>query len=119
MRGLLVLACVALFAGANNQEQLVKREGCCCYDPPECPLGCCPILDGVCCPNLMWCAATFAECPLCPFIIEIPSNKLCDGAMCYYGCCGNSEGWTCADKPADCPECVPGCPDWLDRVDCP
>merc|ERR1712142_163476 len=119
MRGLLVLACFALFAEANGQEQLVKSEQC--DMPPVCPAGCCPIVGGVCCPYLLYCAATFAECPLCPFESrkEIPPNNDCDGTMCYHGCCGNSEGWTCADKPGDCPNCSFECPDGLDWVDCP
>ena len=95
-----------LFVEANGHEQLVKREQC--NDPPTCPARCGPIYDEVCCLYILYCAATFAECPLCPFesrrekLMEIPLNKLCDGTMCHNGCCGNSEGWTCAERPADC-----------------
>merc|ERR1712142_301488 len=114
MRGLLVLAFFVLFAEANGHGQLVRSEQC---HELTCPAGCCPDSGWVCCPNLMYCAATFAECPLCPWSAE---PMLCDGRMCgNRGCCGNAEGWTCADKPADCSDCPYECPDWLGWVDCP
>ena len=35
----------------------------CDGDGPACPGGCCPILDGYCCPDGLYCAATADDCP--------------------------------------------------------
>ena len=35
----------------------------CDGDGPACPGGCCPILNGYCCPDGLYCAATADDCP--------------------------------------------------------
>merc|ERR1712156_1145760 len=71
------------------------------FDPkcegPDCPGGCCPEADYICCESGYFCAATEADCPPIQKTVE----KDCEGTVCPGGCCPNV-GWFCCPGDEYC-----------------
>merc|ERR1711981_137650 len=64
---------------------------------PECPGGCCPEENYICCDNGLFCAATPEDCPW-------KKNEIkqdCPGTECPGGCCPNV-GWFCCPGDEYC-----------------
>merc|ERR1712109_145556 len=66
-------------------------------DGPDCPGGCCPEADYICCESGYFCAATEADCPPIQKTVE----KDCEGTVCPGGCCPNV-GWFCCPGDEYC-----------------
>ena len=99
--GILILA-LATIAAANPFRGVITlkdiSEARC--EGAECPGGCCPEADFVCCDSGYFCAATQADCPT-PNVVEKEIKQDCDGTVCPGGCCPNA-GWFCCPGDEYC-----------------
>ena len=102
---LLVLA-IATIAAANPFRGVITLKDlsdvkC---DGPECPGGCCPEADYVCCESGYFCAASQADCPDIPMVKVQEEKEVeqdCEGTVCPGGCCPNA-GWFCCPGDEYC-----------------
>merc|ERR1719162_1050049 len=95
--GILILA-LATIATANPFRGVITlkdiSEARC--EGAECPGGCCPEADFVCCESGYFCAATQADCPEGPEVVE-EIKQDCEGTVCPGGCCPEVGWFCCAD----------------------
>merc|ERR1712238_390325 len=103
---ILVICTLAAIASANPFSGVITlkdlSEANC--DGAQCPGGCCPADNYVCCEGRYFCGATLADCPIVIQQDEVHAKELeqeCEGAVCPGGCCPNA-GWFCCPGDEYC-----------------